>query len=160
MEKNKTVNLPPHPFYQLIPTHAHSLIPSPVHLRLIVEPEDEVREKLEEVLPQQHRHVKINVAYIHLAHVSSVAHVTHAHKLVDEVAAVASVLTGVGLALIHLLLTPTDTATQDTQRLPVIIYSKWTVRLLNYMDELGWNGCAVYLHETKILFTTWKNEMI
>ena len=76
-------------------THTHTLslsvISSPVHLWPIVQPEDEVGEQLEEVLPQQHSHIKVNVAYVRLAHVSSVAHVTHTDKLVDEVAAVASV---------------------------------------------------------------------
>lgn len=92
--------------------HTLSLVVSPVHLWLIVQPEDEVGEQLEEVLPQQYGHVKVNVAYIRLAHVPGEAHVAHADELVDEVAAVASIQTRVGLALIHLLLTPTDTETQ------------------------------------------------
>lgn len=91
----------------------HSFVRPPFDFRLVVQPEDEVGEQLEQVLPQQHSHVKVNVAYIRLAQVSGEAHVAHAHKLVDEVAAVASVLTGVGLALVHFLLTP---ATKETQR--------------------------------------------
>lgn len=89
--------------------YTHSTVASPFYLWLIVQPEDEVGEQLEQVLPQQHGHVKVNVAYVRLAQVSGVAHVAHAHKSVDEVAAVASVQTGVGLALVHLLLTPAHT---------------------------------------------------
>lgn len=74
----------PHP-----PTH--SVISSPVHLRPVVQPQDEVGEQLEEVLPQQHRHIEVNVAYVRLAHVSSEAHVAHADEFVDQVAAVSSV---------------------------------------------------------------------
>lgn len=87
----------------------HSFVAPPLYFGLIVQPEDEVGEQLEQVLPQQHSHVKVNVAYVRLAHVPGVAHVAHAHELVDEVAAVASVLTGVGLALVHFLLTPAHT---------------------------------------------------
>lgn len=85
------------------------VVAPPVYLGLVVQPEDQVGEQLEQVLPQQQRHVKVNVAYVRLADVSSVAHVAHARKLVDEVVAVASVLAGVGLALVQLLLTPADT---------------------------------------------------
>lgn len=92
--------------------HTHSVVASPVYFWLIVQPEDEVGEQLEEVLPQQHGHVKVNVAYVRLARVSGVAHVAHADELVDEVAAVASVQTGVGLALVHLLLASADTESQ------------------------------------------------
>lgn len=91
-------------------THTHtqpaSVAPPPVHLRLIIQSEDEVGQQLEEVLPQQQSHVKVNVAYVRLAEFSGEAHLAHADKLVDEVATVASVQTGIGLALIHLLLTP------------------------------------------------------
>lgn len=97
-------------------THTHSFVAPPLYFGLIVQPEDEVGEQLEQVLPQQHSHVKVNVAYVRLAHVAGVAHVAHAHKLVDEVAAVASVLTGVGLALVHFLLTPAHTETKFGQR--------------------------------------------
>lgn len=83
-----------------------SVVSSPVHLWLVVQPEDQVGEQLEEVLPQEQSHVKVNVAYVRLAHVSSVAHVAHADKLVDEVAAIASIQTRVGLALVDLLLAP------------------------------------------------------
>lgn len=95
--------------------HTHSFVAPPLYFGLIVQPEDEVGEQLEQVLPQQHSHVKVNVAYVRLAHVPGVAHVAHAHKLVDEVAAVASVLTGVGLALVHFLLTPAHTEAKFSQ---------------------------------------------
>lgn len=91
------------------PKRAFLVVAPPVYLRLVVQPEDQVGEQLEQVLPQQQRHVKVNVAYVRLAHVSSVAHVAHAHELVDEVVAVAPVLAGVGLALVQLLLAPADT---------------------------------------------------
>lgn len=71
--------------------HTHSFVPSPVHLRPVVQPQDEVGEQLEEVLPQQHRHIEVNVAYVRLAHISSEAHVAHAHKFVDQVAAVSPI---------------------------------------------------------------------
>lgn len=96
--------------------HTHSVVASPFYFWLIVQPEDEVGEQLEQVLPQQHGHVKVNVAYVRLAYVSGVAHVAHADKFVDEVAAVASVQTGVGLALVHFLLTPADTESHFSQR--------------------------------------------
>lgn len=100
----------------------HSAV-APFYFWLIVQPEDEVGEQLEQVLPQQHGHVKVNVAYVRLAQVPGVAHVAHAHKFVDEVAAVASVQTGVGLALVHLLLTPAHTEShfsqgRSSQRMP------------------------------------------
>lgn len=94
--------------------HTHSfLLATPVYFWLVVQPEDEVGEQLEQVLPQQHGHVKVNVAYVRLAHVSGEAHVTHAEEFVDEVAAVASIQTRVGLALVHLLLTPADKKITD-----------------------------------------------
>lgn len=97
-------------------TQAHALVVAPpVYLWLIVQPEDQVGEQLEQVLPQQQRHVKVNVAYVRLAHVSSVAHVAHAHKLVDQVVAVAPVLAGVGLALVQLLLAPAGTEEEPEQ---------------------------------------------
>lgn len=102
-----------HPFESTL-THVRtdSVVSSPVHLWLVVQPEDQVGEQLEEVLPQEQSHVKVNVAYVRLAHVSSVAHVAHADKLVDEVAAIASIQTRVGLALVDLLLAPETTASQ------------------------------------------------
>ena len=71
--------------------HTLSVVVSPVHLWLIIQPEDEVGEQLEEVLPQQHSHVKVKVAYVRLANVPSEAHVAHADEFVDEVPAVASI---------------------------------------------------------------------
>lgn len=111
--------------------HTHSFVAPPLYFRLIVQPEDEVGEQLEQVLPQQHSHVKVNVAYVRLAHVPGVAHVAHAHKLVDEVAAVASVLTGVGLALVHFLLTPARTETKFGQRGRFREKGRTTIRVLN-----------------------------
>ena len=97
-------------------THKRSIVSSPVHLWLVVQPEDEVGEQLEEVLPQQESHIKIKVAYVRLAHVPSEAHVAHTDKSVDEVSAVAPVQTRVGLALIYFLFAPTDTQPQSSQR--------------------------------------------
>lgn len=110
-DKCRQTRLPTHTH-----TYTHSVVASPLYFWLVVQPEDEVGEQLEQVLPQQHGHVKVNVAYVRLAHVSGEAHVAHADELVDEVAAVASIQTGVGLALVHLLLTPADTRSHICQR--------------------------------------------
>lgn len=95
-------------------THTHSVVCSPVHLWPVVQPEDEVGQQLEEVLPQENRHIKVNVAYVRLAHVSSEAHVAHADEPVDQVSAVAAVQTRVGFALVHILLAPKDTRQHKT----------------------------------------------
>lgn len=95
-------------------THArmHTLslsvvLPSPVDHRIVIKVQDEVRDQLEEVLPEQNGHVKVNVAYVDLAIVPGETHFTHTVVLVNEVSTVAPVQAGVGLALIHLLLTAT-----------------------------------------------------
>jgi hypothetical protein len=80
-------------------------LPSPVDHRSVIKVQDEERDQLEEVLPEQNSHVKVNVAYVDLAIVPGETHVTHTVVVVNEVSAVAPVQAGVGLALIHLLLT-------------------------------------------------------
>lgn len=79
---------------------------TPLDCWLIIHSENEIGEKLKEILPQEQRDKKGEVAYIDLTAVASVVHVAQAVELVEEVLAEAPVQTRVRAALINVLLTP------------------------------------------------------
>lgn len=74
--------------------------------RLLIQPQNQVGQQLEEMLPQRHGYVKADVAYVNLARLSSKVDGTVAVELVDHVQAEPSIHTGMGCALVNLHLTP------------------------------------------------------
>lgn len=78
----------------------------PLHHGLIIHAQDEVREKLEEILPEQERHVKGEAAYIQLTARAREGHIADALELVGQVVALTTVQARVGGALVHVPLAP------------------------------------------------------
>lgn len=79
---------------------------TPLDCWFIIHSQNEIGEKLKEILPQEQRDKKGEVAYIDLTAVAGKVHVAQAVELVEEVLAEAPVQTWVRAALINVLLTP------------------------------------------------------
>jgi acid stress-induced BolA-like protein IbaG/YrbA len=79
---------------------------APPHHGLIVHLQEEVRENLEEVLPQQERHIEGQAAYIQLAALASEGHPAEALEPVQQVLAQTPVQAGVRGTLINVFFTP------------------------------------------------------
>lgn len=79
---------------------------TPLDHGLIIHAQNEVRKKLEEVLPEQEGDIEGEAAYVQLTARASEGQITDALELVQQVVALASIEAGIGGTLINVVFTP------------------------------------------------------
>lgn len=89
---------------------------TPLNNWLIIHAQNEVGKKLEEILPEQERHIEGEAAYVYLTAFAGKGHITEALESVEKVLAEASVEARIRGALINVLFTPCkQTETAETE---------------------------------------------